>query len=338
MDEAIWLCPQPMDPTQNGRLKADYVPTAEDVRRWPVLRQHTGVWKLYIEALGKFSEEELGRLARMIREQRLQVAVELGGCRMTVGQCPEQEIGVRSAEMEWKYLERFLKQGGRVDYITTDHALAEYMTGRSHALSLPRYQQMLQQMAYFRRMRTYLPEVKCGSIESLGFFWVRGLSGRQYEAVDPTLTRLDIETYFEEYRQAAAEADVPLDHFHIDYGMEFALTDGDEASGTPDFGRILAVEALCRRYGLASGFIAANAFEDHFVINRAAEDEAEACRSAERNTLRYFRGYLQAGGNADYLIFQRWQPYPRAIGPTEESPDSQLGLFLQMLRLKTQEK
>ena len=126
--------------------------------------------------------------------------------------------------------------------------------------------------------------------------------------------------------EAAEKANIPLDHYHIDFGMHDVEADGASEQRL-DYGRILRVEEYIQERGLSAGFIAANAFSSMETEARAAEDPKPACESAAERTQRYFEGYRQAGGHSDYLILQRWQPHPAELGENEDTPLSQLAIL-----------
>ena len=316
----IWTCPKSIN-SDTGYVMDDFVDKLTNAANWPTVLGKTGVLKLYIQQLYTTPEADLVRLANFVRTQKLLVAVELGGIRVAPSGTPAGSIGVTAAASEYQHLLTFIQAGGRVDYITTDHALAAEITGRTSVFpGLSMQQLMQQQMAYFSYMKQRLPNLKMGAIESLGFFWVNAGS-RQYQATDGTLNRMDFEYYLSELVRIASLNGIVLDHFHIDFGMHDVEYDGD-------YGRILAVEDYVHSLGLRSGFIAANAF--HTPLLNPAPDAAAATASAAARTLAYFEGYRKAGGRSDYLIFQRWQPYPAAVG-TESEPTSCFGIFKSMI-------
>lgn len=315
--ENIWVCPMPLN---NGTVKSDFIDMLTDKSKWPTVFEKTTVIKLYIEQIAKTSTADLKRLGEFVTENKLAVAVELGGVRVAPVATPDDEIGVTAAQSEFLTLSKFILAGGRVDYITTDHALAEEITGRKDTrpeMTMQDY--MKQQMLYFQYMQQQMPNLKVGSIESLGFFWIKG--DRQYGATDPTLERVDFETYLDEYLRIAQETGITLDHFHIDFGMQDVEHDGG-------YGRILVAEDYVQSKGMKCGFVAANCF--HKPMTTPAPDEEKASQSAAERTLQYFEGYMQAGGHSDYLLFQRWQPYPVPVGD-ENEPLSSFGIFKAMV-------
>ena len=78
------------------------------------------------------------------------------------------------------------------------------------------------------------------------------------------------------------------------------------------------------------GLIATNTFHKGFSPNAVVKDKAAAAHSAVTRAVQYFEGYRQAGGHCNYLVLQRWQPYPDRVG-SEEEPDTCMGLFRQIV-------
>lgn len=320
----IWLAPKSIDYT-TGMVMDDFVDKITDASNWSTLLQQTRVLKLYIQQLYTTPEADLKRIADFVREQGLLVAVELGGIRVAPQGSLPNRIGVVAAAVEYRHLKTFIDNGGRVDYITTDHALAANITGRTADFpQLDMEGLMRQQMEYYRYMTERIPQLKVGAIESLGFFWIKA-GDRQYQFTDSTLPiRVDFEVYLSEMVRIAKEYSITLDHFHIDFGYHDVKYD-------KGYGRILATEDYIHSLGLDSGFIAANAF--HAALDYPTSNEAAADRSAYEETLEYFEGYIKAGGHSDYLLFQRWQYYPIAVG-TGQDKYTNMGIFKAMLDSK----
>lgn len=319
----IWMCPKSLD---NGALIPGFADDLTNKENWPTLMQTTGTLKLYIEQISKTSKPDLRKIADFVRENKLSVAVELGGARAASTDTSDDQMGKDAAEREFLVLSKFLMVGGRIDYISTDHALASEITDRTNDRPNMTLQQWIQQqMEYYRYMLDLMPNLKVGAIESLGFFWVKG-SDRQYAATDPTLKRVDFEEYMSELVRIAKENNITIDHFHIDFGMHDIEYD-------KGYGRVLAVEDYVHSLGVKSGFIAGNAFHLGSIKLDTAENIARANQSAAERTLKYFEGYMEAGGRSDYLLFQRWQQVPVAVG-NENMPLSSFGIYKSLLDSK----
>lgn len=301
-----WLAPMAMDIDRNRAIVSDYIKAiTHPVDYYPEVFKNTKVLKLYIEALNRYTDDDILALVEFSNTYELEIAIEVGGIRMKVGQVAATQTGVASAEFEFYSLNKLIKAGGKVNYITTDHSMAPYLTGRNTELDALTVEEIMgQMMEYFKYMQERIPRLKVGTIESLGFFWVMG-NGRQYRATDQSLKRLDFERFFDTYLSVAQKKGVVLDHFHIDFGAHDVAYDGG-------YGRILAVEKYVKSKNVKSGFIATNAYHDGMQI--PSNDPNAAAISSANNTIKYFEDYIKAGGNSNYLILQRWQPYPSQLG------------------------
>ena len=245
---------------------------------------------------------------------------------------PNSELGERTAQSELVHLRRWLRVGGAIDYLTTDHAvmmtigspIVQPQQSKSRGLTLE--QTIEEQVDYFEVIHREIPGARLGAIESLGFFEVQGLTGRHYSRTVPALPLWPFETYLDTLLAAMQRRGLVLEHFHIDFGFEGVRHDGG-GGDVLDFGRVLAVEAACQARGVKAGVIV-NAFHDARV---QAPDRATANREARERTLRYFHGYAAAGGKADHLVLQTWQPYPDRTGP-EDDRDTVLGVARDILR------
>jgi hypothetical protein len=95
---------------------------------WPQLAARTSAFKLKMQPLdeGNTKDADLAGLAATIKSHRWQTGLEIGGARW-VGQgegarctAPAQ---LQYAAQEQKLVSRWMELGGRIDSITTDHAL-----------------------------------------------------------------------------------------------------------------------------------------------------------------------------------------------------------------------
>ncbi len=336
----VWVGPMPFS---SGRaLRPDFATVLGDPQAWPEVLARADVFKSYIMLLpevplsGKTTPEvstaHLQALADLLRRRRLQTAFEVGGLRQGDALPRRGEWGRQVAANELTHLRRWLAAGGRIDYLTTDHALMMnigsfyYSPGfRDCGLSLAEAAGELAD--YFQALHAAIPDAKFGVIESLGFFHVSGPNGRVYVRTVPKLPVWRFEDYLETLLAAMAQRGLTLDHFHIDFGYEGVLHDGGgPAAGTLDYGRIRGVERCLQARGVRAGVIV-NAFHDTRV---ETPEPDTANREAAANTERFWRGYVDAGGRAEDLVFQTWQPFPDRTGP-ESDPDTVLGLYRRLL-------
>jgi hypothetical protein len=330
-------------PFVEGRtLRTDYFAVLADPAAWPTVLGRTQVLKSYImvlpdvpvegKAAPELSDAQLGQLAALCRARGLKMAFEIGGLRQTPGSRPDDRWGEACAAGELKWLRRWVRAGGTIDYLTTDHAVmmnlgSPFVSPGQYpdcGLTLP---QTIEQLAdCFAAIRHEFPQVRLGVIESLGFFHVRSPDGREYVRTVPALPVWRFEEFIDILLAAMRRRGLQLDHFHIDFGYEGVRHDGG-GKGKLDFGRILGVEQCLHSRGVKAGVIA-NAFHDQSV---AGSEPAVANGEAAERTALFLDGYLAAGGKADHLVLQTWQPYPDRTGP-ENEPLTVLGLFRRLLQ------
>lgn len=333
-DDVVWFGPMPFVSART--VREDFIPVLTDADSWETILSKTDVFKSYIMILptdpvpGKtvpeLSDDELRSLIAFIEEHDLKVAFEVGGLRPTgYTYTPGKEY----AYWEFRHLSRWLDLGGRIDYLTTDHAVTmqirpwmERLDTRQRQILVFRpeevnkyLEELINELVdYFEVMSELIPGVKFGTIESLGFFHIQGLDGKKYDRTDLALPVMQFTDYFDMLLEAMNERGLELDHFHIDFGFEGVAFDG-RATGKLDYGRIKAVESYVRSKGVKSGVIV-NAFHDRSVEN---PDREVANRQAYENTLRFFESYVASGCDSDQIIMQTWQPYPDETGPEDKS-------------------
>jgi hypothetical protein len=349
--ERIWVGPHALLPGR--RVRPDFFAVITDPNAWPEVLRHTDVFKTYImilpdkpvpgKAAPELSDEELRRLAAFFRRRRIKIAFEVGGLRCSKRICGDR-AGERYAALEWRHLRRWLAAGGTIDFLTSDHGVMMNMRGVGYpgpGLDPDRPCKMsvnalIEELAdYFVFMHEKIPGARFGVIESLGFFQITGADGTVYRQTDPRLPLWRFTEYFDAMLAAMRARGLELDHFHIDFGYRGVFYDGRRyRGGGLDFGRIRAVERYVQSKGVKVGIIV-NATHD--VRHRGEQprnpppDPATASRQACENTLAFFHGYLRAGGTAEHILLQTWQPFPDRTGP-EQRPFTVLNLAREVLR------
>ena len=325
--DRVWVGPMPF--TEGRTLRGDWLSTISDAGQWPEVLAQADVLKSYIMVLpshpvpGKeapeLSDTQLISLALFVRQHGLRVAFEVGGLRRADGERPTKGTwGRRVAETEFSHLKRWLDAGGRIDYLTTDHAVMMNLghhcyQGDDCGLSL---EETIEELVdYFAWMGERIPGVRLGVIESLGFFHVKGPDGREYPRTVPKLPVWHFESTFDRLVAAMGRRGLRLDHFHVDFGFMGVAHDGRVSGrGGLDFGRVLGVEAYVRSKGVNAGVIV-NAFHNRTVENPEPD---VANREAYERTLRFFDAYVEAGGKAEHVVVQTWHPFPDRTGPERE--------------------
>ena len=344
--DRVWVGPRPF---KSGReLRNDFFSTITDAGKWQTVLRRTDVFKSYIMLLpnvpapGKrqpeLSDDQLRELASFVRAHRLKVAFEVGGLRIAQGKKARQgQWGKQVAANEFTHLKRWLDAGGRIDYLTTDHAVMMNLGHRCYQgtdCGLTLEETFEELAAYFQKMVRAIPGVKLGVIESLGFFHVTGLDGVEYPRTVAKLPIWHFEEFFDLLLTVLGRHGLRLDHFHIDYGFNGVRHDGHlmRKAGL-DFGRLLAVERYVQSQGVKAGVIV-NAFHDRRVKNPQSE---QASREAYERTMRLYEGYLSAGGKAEHRVIQTWQPYPDRTGP-EGEPYTVLNIARDILLFEDRDK
>lgn len=341
--EGIWYGPGSINTVERG-LRADFMAQVTDKNNWPTVYKNTAVFKQFIETLYLFpkhgdrcySDKELKRLAEFVTGSGFQSAFEVGALRWE----PHKHgpgSGEKFAQEEIELLQRWVKAGGTVDYLTADHAVmwnvglclqgAKPMAG----LEDPDWRKVLNEVVdSLAMMHEAFPDARIGMIESLGYFTV----GKKYTTTDPdNIYPIDFEEFLRTAKKKLRERGVELDHMHLDFSYQDCKYDGRNENRL-DFGRIIAAEKIIKSLGLECGMII-NAFDDlsygdstsgNMVGEKEkAKNPAARSASAVENTLEYFDGYVAAGGDPDSWIFERWQPYPDKTGP-ETDPNTDMGV------------
>jgi hypothetical protein len=331
----IWYGPASMDYAKGRIIRSDFIEQITDTENWPTVYGQTAVFKQFIESLGgnKYRDDDLATLATFLREAGIKNAFEIGALRWSKDLYGPGS-GKTYAAREIKDLQRWVKAGGTVDYLTTDHAVmwnvglclqgSKPMAG----LGDPDWRKAMDEVVDSLAMiQMAFPNAKIGMIESLGYFSV----GEKYTTTDPNhIYPIDFKTFLRAAQEKLSERGVELDHVHLDFSYQDCRYDGRKEQRL-DYGRILAAEEIVQSLGLDSGMII-NAFDDLSYGGgnsvRSTEDvnnTAQRSASAVKNTLEYFDGYVAAGGDPDTWIFQRWQPFPDLTGP-ETIRDTDMGV------------
>ncbi len=343
---SIWYGPGSIH-TVTRAIRDDFLDQVTHKENWPTVYSHTKVFKQFIESLypeprpatgrPRYREEELRRLADFANQNGLQCAFEIGALRLSKNNTGVG-AGQRYAEQELAVLKRWVDVGGRVDHLTTDHAvmwnLGLILQGDKPMAGLanPDWRMILSEVVKsLVAMKKAFPNAKIGMIESLGYFSIKGHKSKGYRSTDPgSIYPIDLGLFLVEAKSQLLEAGIKLDHFHIDFSYHDCRYDG-KAKGVVDYGRIMAAERIIKSADLDVGMII-NAFDDYtktganmVVEKQKAKNAKSRNRSAIKNTLDYLKGYLNAGGDPDHWIFQRWQPYPFLTGP-ETVLESDMGL------------
>jgi hypothetical protein len=242
----VWYGPNSLVP--GAHIRGDYFGNVSDIEgSWPQLSGDVTTFKIFLDMLygppgtggltpGMGSTDaQLSALIAALKVRGIRTGVEVGGTAWTNGHCTLEET-LEYAASEQKWVGRWLKLGGAIDSLTTDHANVKNVRHPKHAQSkacvpavamADRIEIVAQ---VFKSWRTFLgKQASLGFIESLGYWDIVGPDGTNFTNTDPAelnpipgwIPRLDDVTTM---LLAAASKHNPtpgvplIDHYFIDYG------------------------------------------------------------------------------------------------------------------------
>lgn len=329
-----------------NNMRREWLECLTSEEAWGELLPKTDVIRLYLNTFPGFrvvtaygqeetlrvTDEQLDALIRFVQKHGKKVAFETGGLRPVEESDVAAGWGRKYAHFEWEIgLERWVRHGGRIDYITTEHAIFSNMEYMLHTPQLPggsskrllRYL-ISQQAAYFDEMHRLLPQTAFGCFEALRYF-----------EIDPDRYVSDLEwlkisfgEYLEMLLHEMAQYHLTLDHYHYFNDMDSIRADTELNCGTCigrdgqfayDFGRIAAVEKLLKQKGIRTGYFLDVGKEAY--VNRQMTDH-RACRILDAMEQALLDSPLQP----DQWLLVNMSPFPQRCGPCTE-PDTELWEF-----------
>ncbi len=194
----VWLAPL-SDVTPTGIGSADYLRLVTDSASWADVAPDTAVFKIYPYFTGRSPDAELRGLIRVLRSQKIALALEgrvlsrVHGCDGRRGDGGEATIHL---------MERIKNAGGTVAYLAMDEPLKHVTTGPKDCR--PTLADAARDVAAnIRSYREVFPDLRVGDIEPIGTW-------------SHTETLLaDNLAWLKAYRDMAGE---PLAFFHADVG------------------------------------------------------------------------------------------------------------------------
>ena len=346
----VWYSPQFVD-VSSKTAPADFfrMVNAPDTA-WPKLASRTSAFKLKMWPLdgANCNDTQLAGMAAAINSHGMKTGLEIGGARWGGARC-DVASQLRYAAMEQKTVSRWMSLGGRVDSITTDHALTWDIR---HELAIapceppvPMSVRIDAVAQVFASWRTFFgANVSMGFIESLGYWDIVGPDGTNFTNVAPTRlnnisgwipTLAEVtDRLLDTAKRYNPTPEIPLlDHYQIDYGMDGAEQDTLRYGTVPpvgiNYGRILGAEAVMEARGLRTGVILnANAAHQRTFAPTppgclvGCNPEFTPSHSAAVRTLNVTRGYMaQPGRRSQHALLEQWQAFPNRTGP-ETEPDT----------------
>jgi len=311
----VWLC-------AGDRIEALCRPEAE----WPFVKKHLSGIKFYIGQLygdrrrgGQDNAERLRKYVKLVRENGLQVAVELGGC---LDFSPlDDTAGEWSARRELQALNRFYAAGGKVDFLDLDGPIRRLLHPQKrrdgkHFKSIERAaDELIDALRIHHRAH---PETRYWLLTNFPNWGFRGAVS--YHARGPR--RQDYGDYDTVIRTVLAKSDaagIQLEGVTVDNPYEYLIGAFHSAKLTDPksvdwLGRVCRYEDFARSRGL------------HF--NLIVNSQRGGNTSDElfyRETLQMVELYQRAGGHPTRWFVQSWYPLPKQMAP-ETAPYSMTAL------------
>jgi len=303
----------------------DYIPTLTNTSNWPTVLQRTKCLKLCINPLTNDKLHSDGgayrrRIADLVSNAGLDVCIEVGGSR-DGGGTPKRgdQAGEFSARRDQMRLQKWLETpGARLDAIVTDHSMMWFIREQAEEdvpLLIQEY------VDYVVEMKKWRPDLKVGMIESLGYFEVVR-QGKAYSQTDKNLPLLELRPFLEQVLAEATKKNVTIDFFDVDFGFMGVSKDSrrdnrnwDWRNDPADYGRILAVEEICRALGVDIGVVFNDRLNTEGFKKLGINTIEEADIECGKRNVAFIKGYMAAGGRPERVIFQSWMTHPTTTGP-----------------------
>ena len=304
----IWMC--------TGRA----LDLIEEGASWDFVRKRIAGIKLYIDKVKAAPAGDLAKLAKLLRDNQIQVAIECGG---TLGLNPlDDTVGERSAKIELRKIDRWYAAGGKVDYLDLDGPVRRLLypgpprKRRKGWTSIERCASEL--MDYLRAVKKAHPEIRfflltnfpnwgyCGDVS----YHARGPKRQDWGEYHDVVTTV-LETAKKEGLEfAGVTVDNPYEYL---VGQHFSVKLKDPTQ-VDWLGRVRAYEDFARSQGL----------EFNLIVNSEAGGKASD-QAFYDGTLKMVEIYRGAVGRPTRLIVQSWYRFPQTIVP-DSAPYSMTGL------------
>lgn len=305
-DPEVWMCHK--NPLELLERPAD----------WAFVRRHVSGIKMYIGLLKDTPDDQLAALAKMLKANRIPVAFECGG---TLGFARmDDRNGEDSARRELARFRRFIKAGGRIDYLDLDGPVRRLLYARrkdgKRFTSAAKAADQL--MIYLARVERAIPKVQFFLLTNFPNWGYRDVVS--YHARGPK--RQDWGDYDKIVRTVLAKAKATGRKFAgvtVDNPYEYAI--GEHFSvKLKDPKKVDWIQRI-RDY---EDFAKLRGLEFNFIANSEQGGKTSGVAFAER-TLKMVDAYVKAGGKPTRYVIQSWYPHPVKVLP-ETEPDTMTGL------------
>ena len=320
-------------------MRDDWLANVTHAAAWPTGYNQAFVFKSFLNILPpaaltglgqtelRMTDVELSSLTAFLNTNSFKQAFETGGIRLSsLNNGTNAGEGQAAVEIPW--LQRWMTNGGSLDYITTDHAVLmnwvyQYdQTNYPYAMTLGDLTTEL--VDYFAAIHAAFPNTKLGIIEGPAGFQVTTPWGFVFAPNKGNIPAVEFSGFLDDLLQKMSLCGLSLDHYHIDHGPHAVSSDTNQTgSANWEFGRLIAVEKACAARGVRFGVLMHPGRD--FTIPVSGTTDLEMNRKAYQTMIRYLNEYRAAGGQADDILSSTWQYYPRITGP-ETTPYSVMNI------------
>lgn len=305
-DPEVWMCHK--DPLQ----------LLENPAQWAFVLRHISGIKIYIGTLRNAPDDKLRALAKLLRENKIQVAVECGG---TLGFARmDDRNGEDSARRELARFNRFYRAGGKIDYLDLDGPVRRLLYAKrkdgKRFTSIDKAADQL--MIYMTKVNEAHPKIRFFLLTNFPNWGYRNVVS--YHARGPK--RQDWGDYDKIVRAVLRKAKAAGRKFAgvtVDNPYEYAI--GEHFSVKLKDPRKVDWIKRIRDY---EDFARSRGLEFNFIANSEQGGKTSGVAFAER-TLKMIDAYVKAGGKPTRYIIQSWYPHPTRVVP-ETRPDTMTGL------------
>jgi len=289
---------------------------AADAAQCPTVARRLGLFEMFIDAVNRYSDDDLRAIARFCEANHLPIGIECGGT-VQFASLDENE-GQTSAAIELRKLDRLLKAGAQPAIVILDDPVARTMlldakdqqSGRK-GLSLEQATGAL--VDFLRAMRKALPQVQfVMGTNFLNWGW-KGQTDFWAKPQRP-LGRGDFHRVLRAVLQRTTEAGLPLRAVAVDAPYDY-VTGRHPHSRLPDPTKI---DWMGRVRGLED-FVHGRGLEFCLIVNSETPGVSGDDRRYAAETLEYMNAYRARGGRPDHWIVESWYPNPKRIAPESEA-------------------
>jgi hypothetical protein len=324
-----------------------FVKALADARSWQsVLSRKPHLYR----NVGGFDEsilkdKELKALVKIVRDNKLRMAVETGGLRFVNAAAFDDQGGERQARKELKKLRRWKEAGGWIDDITTDHAIMHHiaMNHRNKefrvqkTVPLPEDKKHLkftweglysELMDYFLEVEKEFPGCSFGVVSSLGYFTQSDEAGVKYGS-GGGLPAWEFSDYVDGLQAAAKRKGVTLTHVDIDssYTAAWLHAIKNKKEGI-DVGPIAMAIRTIQSRGLKAGLFYQGSVNWKFLKRNLPDvKEDDSFDTCKKRMQEFVEALHKAGVEPDRMIIRR-----AITGDYTHGPETRKGTYFNIVK------